>query len=82
MTGTVVAVNPQRAMVALEADDSYSIIEMLGDDPPELGDRIRWVESTPLGGETVENLTQLCTYDVFSQNHHVPKHQLRGQLRL
>jgi hypothetical protein len=82
MIGSVVAVNPTRGMVALETDDGYSIIEMLGDDPPELGDRIRWQGTTPLGGETVENLTQRCTYDVFFQNHHVSRALLRQQLLL
>jgi hypothetical protein len=38
--------------------------------------------TTPLGGETVENLTQRCTYDVFFQNHHVSRALLRQQLLL
>ena len=83
MTGVVVATNPARGMVAAEADGGgYSIFEMLGDDPPDIGDRIRWPGDTPLGGEVIENLTQHTACDVFFQNHDVSKSQLRSQLLL
>ena len=83
MTGSVAAVNPKRGMVAVLTDEgAYSIIEMLGDDPPDIGDRIRWRDSTPLGSETVRNLTRGQTYEVYFQNHHVLKGQLRQQLLL
>lgn len=82
MTGTVAAVNPVRGMVAVETDQGYSIFEMLGDDPPPIGDRVRWDGATPLGREVVENLTQRRSYDVFFENHHVSKGNVRGQLRL
>lgn len=83
MTGSVVAVNPRRGMVAvLTEDGDYSIIEMLGDGLPDIGDPISWRGSTPLGGEIVRNLTQGQSYDVYFQNHHVLKSQLRQQLLL
>jgi len=82
MTGTVVAINPVRGMVAVDTEEGYSIMEMLGDDPPEIGDQIRWEGDTPLGGEVVENLTQGIRYHAFFQNHHVIKAQLRDQLLL
>ena len=83
MNGMVATVNPTRGMVAvLTNDGDYSILEMLGDDPPEIGDRFRWQGDSPLGGETVENLTQNITYEVFFQNHQVGRPQVPRQLLL
>jgi len=82
MIGTVAAVNLRRGTVAVLTDEGYSIIEMLGDDPPDVGDEIRWTGTTPLGGETVFNLTQQTSYEVYFQNHHVHPSQLRSQLLL
>ncbi len=81
MTGQVALVNPRRGMVAvLTEEGAYSIIEMLGDDPPEIGDVISWDDDTALGGETVRNRTQGEDYEVYFQNHHVTKGNLRQQL--
>lgn len=83
MIGTVVAVNQTRGMVALRTEEGdFSIMEMLGDDPPEIGDEIRWKGDTPLGGETVKNVSQGMTYEVYFQNHYVTRSQLRDQLLL
>jgi hypothetical protein len=48
VNGTVAVVNAASGMVAVLTEDGYSIIEMLGDDPPDVGDEIRWKGSTPL----------------------------------
>lgn len=83
MIGRVAGVNAARGMVAVLTErGDYSIFEMLGDDPPEVGDEIRWDDDTPLGGETIHNITQHIEYDVFFQNHHVSKSSLRVQLLL
>lgn len=80
MKGRVVHVNQHRGMVAvLTEDEEYSIIELLGDDV-EVGDVLRWKGDYPLGGETIRNLTQGMSIEVFFQNHSVPQHQLRQQL--
>lgn len=80
LTGIVVAINPKRGMVAVRTSGGYSIFEMLGDDPPEKGDQIKWDGSKPLGGETVYNVTQDIGYDVFFQNHDVSKKLVHRQL--
>lgn len=81
MLGRVALVNPRRGMVAvLTEDGDYSIIEMLGDDPPEIGDTISWGDDTALGSETVENRTSGEAYDVYFQNHWVSAGQVRQQL--
>lgn len=82
MRGRVEDVNTIRGMVAIATEEGYSIMEMLGDDPPDLGDEISWPGSTPLGGETVHNLTQQVSYEVYFQNHHIPRSQVRSQLLL
>jgi len=80
MKGRVIHIHQQRGMVAIETDDGdYSIIELLGDDVEE-GDELRWKGDHPLGGETIRNVTQAESIEVYFQNHCVPKHQLRQQL--
>ena len=70
MTGIVKMTNPKRSMVAVWTDEGYTIIELLGDDV-EIGDRLTWPGSAPLGGQTVWNATQGVKMDVFMQDHHV-----------
>lgn len=83
MRGTVAHMNPTRGMVAVRTDQGYSIVELLGDDPPDVGDEVRWVgEDTPLGGHMLENLSQGLHFEVFFQNHHVSEGNLRNQLLL
>ena len=79
MTGEVKIINPQRGMVAAWTDDGYSIIELLGDEV-EMGDQLRWSGSTPLGGETIWNVTQGVEMDVFMQDHHVSPEKVRAGL--
>ena len=80
MKGEVSHINQRRGMVAVLTDDGeYSVIELLGDDV-ERGDTLQWNGDYPLGGGTVQDLTQGVTVDVYFQNHCVPKHQLRQQL--
>jgi len=69
MNGEVVHINQQRGMVAVLTDDG------------EVGDVLRWNGDYQLGGETIRNLTQGTSMEVFFQNHSIPKHQLRQQPR-
>ncbi|MCH8179777.1 MAG: hypothetical protein IIA02_08370 [Proteobacteria bacterium] len=81
--GTVRAINTQRGMVAIKADDGgYTIIELLGHFEVQLGDRMAWENDYGLGGETYINLTSGESSGVFVQNHDVPEVQLRRQLLL
>lgn len=80
MKTRVVKMNLQRGMVALEAEDGYSIIEMLSDDPIEVGDIISWTEHLPEGETVVTNHTQNEKYEVYFQNHWVSRSDLDQQL--
>jgi hypothetical protein len=81
MKGTVYEINVTRGMVAvLTEDGDFSVFELLGGDPVEKGDVVHWANDTALGGEILTNDSQMETYEVFFQNHHVPKHQLKQQL--
>lgn len=81
MTGKVVAINEARGMVGvLTEDEDFSVFELLNSDEIEVGDEVAWVGTTPLGGEKITNVTRGQTLDVFFQNHHVSKANLRGQL--
>jgi len=80
MEGRIIEINQQRGMVAVETEDGeFSVFELLGDEV-EVGDVVRWQGDHPLGGETIRNLTQGETIDVFFQNHCIPQGQLRQQL--
>ena len=80
MEGRIIDINQQRGMVAVETEDGeLSVFELLGDEV-EIGDVVRWPGDHPLGGETISNLTQGETLDVFFQNHCIPRSQLRQQL--
>lgn len=81
MEGVVEVINPKLAFVGARTQEGYSILEVLGGDV-ELGDRLSWSGSTPLGGEIVHNLTSGHDLDVYFQNHHVSKAGLRAQMRL
>ena len=80
MRGEVVHINHQKGMIAVLTElGEYSIIESIGDEAEE-GDQLSWKDDYPLGGETIRNLTQGMTMEVYFQNHCVPKSQLRQQL--
>jgi len=72
-------INQIRGMVAVDTEEGFSIVELLGDEV-SVGDRLSWAGSTPLGGERVTNLSEGVEIDVFFQNHHVSRGQLRGAL--
>ena len=80
MQGTVFAINPQRGMVAIDTECGFTIIELLSDDDIEIGDEMAWTDDTAMGSETYVNRSKGERMDVYVQNHHVPKHQLRQQL--
>ena len=79
MTGQVRYINAARGTVAVQTEDGYSIFELLGDGV-DIGDQVRWRGTTPLGGETVLNVTRGMDMDVIFQIHHVPWFELRAQL--
>lgn len=81
MKGTVYQINEQRGMVAvLTGNGDFSIFEILGAGTIERGDEIQWRNDAALGGEMLTNLTQGETYEVYFQNHCVPKVQVKQQL--
>ena len=81
MKGTIFKINHRRGMVAvLTENGDFSIFEILGGDPVEEGDEVSQKNDTGLGSEQLRNSTQQETYEVFSQNHWVPKSQLSQQL--
>ena len=79
MTGQVRYINGACSMVAVQTEDGYSILELLGDEV-EIGDELRWRGTTPLGGEAIRNVTRGADMDVIFQVHHVPWSELRAQL--
>ena len=80
MQGTVFAINLQRGMVAIDTDYGFTIIELMSDDNIEIGDEMAWTDDTALGSETYTNRSKGERMEVYVQNHHVPKQQLRQQL--
>jgi hypothetical protein len=82
MRGTIYEINQNRGMVAILTENGdFSIFELLGGDPIEKGDKVHWENDTGLGPEDLTNLSQGRSFEVYFQNHHVPKNQLRQQLR-
>jgi len=81
MKGRIHDINHKRGMVAvLTENGDFSVFELLGDDPVEKDDEVTWENDTGLGSEMLTNLTQGDTFEVYFQNHWVPKSQLRQQL--
>ena len=81
MKGTIFEINENRGMVGvLTENGDFSIFELLSGDSVEKGDEVRWENDTGLGDEVITNLTQRESYEVYFQNHHVSKAQLRRQL--
>jgi hypothetical protein len=80
MRGKIFEINVARGMVAVhtEAGD-YSVFEVFGDEM-EIGDWVTWNGVSPLGHEILRNLTQGQDLQVYFQNHHVSKGNLRQQL--
>lgn len=81
MRGTIYAINQQRGMVAVQTENGdFSIFELLGADNVDVGDQVYWKNDTSLGSTILTNMTQSEKFEVFFQNHWVPKQQLRQQL--
>ena len=81
MKGTIREINQIRGMVAvLTEEGNFSIFELLGGDIVEVGDEVQWKNDTGLGSEILTNLSRSESYEVYFQNHHVQKSQLRQQL--
>ena len=81
MVGTVRYINARRGMVAVDTEEGFSIVELLGDEV-EIGDVLSWSAHRPLARETIRNRTQGVNIEVYFQNHHVTRSQLRSQLLL
>lgn len=72
---------PRRGVVAVQtADGNFSVFELLGDDPVDLGDNVFWFQATPLGSTLLTTITQQRIFEVYFQNHEVPESQLKKQL--
>ena len=68
-------------MVAvLTENGDYSVFELLGGDHAGVGDVVSWQNATALGDELLTNHTQNSRFQIFFQNHHVSRSQLRQQL--
>ena len=65
--------------VTTETGDFY-INELTGGDSVAVNGVVRWNGDTPLGGATLVNETKGERFEVYFQNHHVGRHQLRQQL--
>ena len=81
MSGQVYEINESRGMVAIRTENGdFSVFELLGGDPVEIGDEVSWQDDTSLGSTRLRNITQGSSYEVYFQNHWVSKNQLRVQL--
>jgi hypothetical protein len=70
MKANVVLINKTRGMVAArECDENtWVILEILDDEPPEMDDLISHPDFESKGGETYRNLTQDRDFEVYVQN--------------
>ena len=80
MEGTIHSMNPRRGMVAVETVENFSIFELLQDDQFEIGDKVVWTKTRPMGHGEITNLTRKKTTTVYFQNHWVTPQQLSKQL--
>jgi len=81
MIGIVRAINRPRRMVAILTEEhGHTIIEFLGDEDIEVGDRMCWKNDTGLGSETYTNMTKQKNLNVYALHHWVPASQLRQRL--
>jgi len=79
--GIIHSINPRRGVVAVQtADGNFSVFELLGDDPVDLGDKVFWFQATSLGTTLLTNITQNRIFEVYFQTHGVPESQLKKQL--
>lgn len=79
--GIVKAINPNRGMVGILAEDGrYTIIELLSGWEISVGDKIKWKNGYGLGSEIYENTTKRSSQEVYVQNHDVHEKYLRVQL--
>jgi hypothetical protein len=82
MTGYVHTINRRRGLVAIATEGSgFTIVELLGSDPINLGDRLEWPNDT-LGSAVYVNLTKGLKVRVNVQGHGVPETQVRQRLQL
>lgn len=82
-SGTVVAINARRGMVAIKAEDGgYTIIELLSAWELDVGDELAWSEAYGLGDQIYRNLSKQTRCTVYVQNHDVSDGNLRQQLLL
>ena len=80
MTSYVHTINRRRGLVAIATEGSgFTIVELLGSDPINLGDRLEWPSDT-LGNAVYINLTKGLRISVNVQDHGVPETELRQQL--
>lgn len=68
------------AFSGAQDDGEYSVFELLGDDPVDIGDRVSWVNDTGFGSEPLTNRAQRQTCEVYVQYHHVSQDGLADAL--
>jgi hypothetical protein len=82
MRGYVHTINRRRGLVAISTDRGFTIIELLGNDPIHLGDRLEWDEDIALGNATYRNLTKGTATQVNVHAHAVHGSRVRQRLKL
>ena len=81
MKGRIVDINWKRGMVAvLTNEGGYSVFELLSTDTIEIGDEVEWKNDTSLGHTQIINKTKSDGFEVYFQNHHISKSNLKKQL--
>jgi hypothetical protein len=82
MTGYVHTINRRRGLVAIHEDgDGFTIVELPGSDPINLGDRLEW-EDDRLGTAVYANHTKGTQINVNVQAHGVAEPRVRPWLKL
>jgi hypothetical protein len=79
--GIIHSINRRRGVVAVQtAAGNFSVFELLGDDPVDIGDKVFWFQATSLGTTLLANITQNRIFEVSFQSHEVPESRLKKQL--
>jgi len=73
MKGAIRLINNKKGMIAVEVDDGdYTIVELLCECSPEVGDEVAGnLHST--AGETIRNITQQEDWSVYIQDFHASR---------
>lgn len=82
MTGRIYRINKQKQIIAiLTANGDFSIFENISGMDFNIDDEVSWENSTGLGRQNINNITQHRSVDIYFENHWVSKEILKIQLR-